>query len=361
MDKESKDFLYNLLMTPSPTGSEQQIQKLIRERMVNYAEEIRTDLHGNLIVALNTKAKRRVMLAGHCDQIALMVRYISPDGYLYVSALGGIDITVLFGSRVTVVTKKGNINGVIGKKPIHLIKREDRELVSKLEKVWVDIGAKDEKSAREFVELGDPIVFKPEVSYLNDDLIVAPGLDDRVGVFTVMEVMKLCHKKKLNVGLYCVSTVQEEIGLRGAHTSAYSVQPEVGIAVDVTFSTDNPGSEGSQAPPIKLGSGPVIIRGPNINSEVEASMFKIAKKNKINTQVAITSRPLGNDANAIQLSRAGVATGSLGIPSRYMHTQVEVCSLQDLNDSIKLLSNFVQSITPEDDFIPKVALIEQGH
>jgi tetrahedral aminopeptidase len=353
MDKESKDFLHTLLMTPSATGSEQQIQAVIRERMKKYADEIKTDLHGNVIVGLNVKAKRRVMLAGHCDQIGLMVRYISNEGYLYVSALGGIDITVLFGSIVTVVTKNGPIDGVIGKKPIHLVRREDRELVSKLEKVWVDIGARDDKHAKELVQLGDPIVFKPNVSYLNDDFIVAPGIDNRVGVFTVMEVLRQCHGKKLNVGLYSVSTVQEEVGLRGAHTSAFTVKPEIGIAVDVTFSTDNPGTEGSQAAPVKLGGGPVILKGPNINPEVENKLTRIAKKSKITTQISVTCRPLGNDSNAIQLSRGGVATASIGIPSRYMHTQVEVCSIKDLTSAVKLLADFIQSISQKDDFTPK--------
>ncbi len=350
---DSKDFLHSLLLTPSPTGHEQPVQRLVRKRMKDYADSIETDLHGNVICALNPKASRKVMLAGHCDQIGLMVRHISNDGYIFVSALGGIDVGVLHGSRVTVHTDKGSVEGVIGRKPIHAQSAEERDKTKNdIDRIWIDIGAKNKRDAERRVRIGDVATFHLAVLDLGNGLISAPGLDDKVGLFVAMEVLRLCSKKKLNVGLYAVSTVQEEVGLRGAQTSAYGINPEVGIAIDVTHASDNPGNENSKATPCKLGSGPTISAGPNINPVVERMLRDSAKKTKSAFQIAPTTRPLGNDANTIQVARGGVAAAAIGIPNRYMHTQAEVCSYKDLELAIKILAHFVTSITPKTDFRP---------
>jgi endoglucanase len=349
----SKDFLHKLLQTPSPTGAEQPIQRIIRDRMKQYADSIETDLHGNVIVALNPKAERKIMLAGHCDQIALMVRHITSDGFLYVSALGGIDVGVLHGARVTVHTEKGPIAGLIGRKPIHAQTSDERDKTKNdIDKVWIDIGAKNKKEAEKMVQIGDAATFELSVLELGNNLISAPGLDDKVGLFVAMETLRMCSNKKLSVGLYAVSTVQEEVGLRGATTSAYSINPEVGIAIDVTHASDNPGNENSKATPCKLGDGPTITSGPNTNPVVERMLKDAAKKTRSPFQPAPSTRPLGNDANTIQIARGGVAAASIGIPNRYMHTQVEVCSYKDLEYAVKILSQFVSSITPKTDFRP---------
>jgi endoglucanase len=187
---------------------------------------------------------------------------------------------------------------------------------------------------------------------MGNGLISAPGLDDKVGLFVAMEVLRICANRKLNVGLYAVSTVQEEVGLRGATTSAYGINPEVGIAIDVTHASDNPGNENPKATPCKLGAGPTICAGPNINPVVEKMLRESAKKTKSAFQIAPSTRPLGNDANTIQVARGGVAAASIGIPNRYMHTQAEVCSYRDLELAIKILVQFVTSITPKTDFRP---------
>lgn len=353
MNPESKKFLFDLLTTASPTGYEQKIQKVIRKRMSSFADKIESDLHGNLLVEINPSAKRKVMLAGHCDQIGLMVKHISNEGFLYVSALGGIDVGVLPGTKVVVYAKDGPIVGVIGRKPIHLQTAEERgKGSSDLEKIWVDVGAKNKKEIEKRIEIGDSITFELSVHELSNDLITSPGLDDKVGVFIVMEALKLCAKSKLSVGLVSVSTVQEEVGLRGARTAAFSVDPEVGIAVDVTHASDNPGQDNNKSVPCKLGSGPCISRGPNTNPVVEKMLIASAKKSKIPYQISPSSALLGNDANAIQVSRGGVATASIGIPNRYMHTQSEVCSLKDLENSAKLLAEFIKSISTKTDFRP---------
>jgi len=350
---DPKQFLHELLMTPSPTGDERRVQRIVRNRMKRYADSIETDLHGNVIVGINTKASRRVMLAGHCDQIALMVRHISNEGYVYVAALGGIDVGVLHGTRVTIHGEKGPIEGVIGRKPIHAQSTEERErLKNDIEKIWIDIGAKNKRDAEKLVKIGDAATFRLEITELANGLISSPGLDDKVGLYVAMEVLRICSSKKLGVALYSVSTVQEEVGLRGAATSAYQINPEVGIAIDVTHATDNPGNENTKATPCKLGGGPTITSGPNTNPVVEQMLKAAAKRAKVPFQPAPSSRPLGNDANTIQLARGGVAAASIGIPNRYMHSQAEICSYKDLEAAIKLLVEFVSSITPKTDFRP---------
>ncbi len=354
MNKESQKFLYSLLETPSPTGFEVPIQKIVKRRMEKYADEISADVHGNLIVALNPGAKRRVMLAGHCDQIGFMVRHIDRHGCIYVDPLGGIDATVVPGTRATIHTGKGPITGVFGRKPIHLQKGEERTRPKyELQKMWIDIGAKDEKEAKKQIEVGDPVTYALEVTELQNGFISSPGLDDKVGLFVVMEALRLCARSKLNVGLFSVSTVQEEVGLRGAQTAAYGIDPDVGIAVDVTFSSDNPGASETKSSPCELGKGPGVYSGPNINPQVNKLLNETAKKKKIPVQPLPSSRLLGNDARAMQATRAGVAAGSIGIPNRYMHTPVEVCHLKDLENSAKLLAEFVKGLTSRTNLIPR--------
>lgn len=354
MQSESKDFLYKLLNTPSPTGFEQPIQRVVKKRMQRYADTIETDVHGNVMVGLNVKAERKVMLAGHCDQIGLMVTYIGDDGFIYISALGGIDPGVLPGSIVTIHTEKGVIDGVIGRKPVHLQSAEERgKGCTEVNKAWIDIGAKNKKEAEKLVRIGDPITFKLGVTELKNGLIASPGLDDKAGLFVVMEALRILSREKLKVALYSVSTVQEEVGLRGARTAAYGIDPLVGIGVDVTFSDDNPGKGANKGVPIKLGGGPVITRGPNINPVVEKMLVEAAKRSKIKYQLEPSPAMLGNDTNAMQITRSGVATASVEIPNRYMHSQVEVCSLSDLENAAKLLAAFVKNVTQRTDFRPR--------
>lgn len=354
MNKESKKFLYDLLKTPSPVGFEEKIQRVVKKRMESYADTIQSDVHGNLTVGINTKAKRKVLLAGHCDQIGFMVKHITDKGYLYLDALGGIDTTVLPGASVTIYGKKGAVPGVFGHVPIHLQPVEKRgKLSTSMTAAWVDIGARDKKDAEKQIEIGDYAIFTPAVTELNNDIITGPGLDNRVGLFVVMEALRLVARGKINVAVYAVSTVQEEVGLRGATTSTYSINPDVGIAVDVTHATDNPAVTDSKQPPCLLGKGPVISRGPNANSRLVKRLFDSSKKGKIPHQIGISGRLFGNDAHTMQISRQGVATAAIGIPNRYMHTQAEACNLKDLENTAKLLAHFIKGLKETTDFKPK--------
>ncbi len=353
MQPEPFDFLHAMLTTPSVTGYEQPVARIVRKRMEPFADRITTDLHGNTIVALNPDAKVRVMLAGHVDQIGLMVRYVNDEGFVYFAAVGGVDLAVLPGSKVTVHGAGGPVDGIIGRKPIHLMKPEERN-GGKLEvtDLWIDIGAKDKAAALAKVGVGDVATYALGVTRLGDDLFAGAGLDDKVGAFVCMEALRLCHERKgeLKVGLYSVATVQEEIGLRGAHTSAFGIDPAVGIAVDVSHATDNPGVDKKQIGEIKVGGGPIVALGPNVNPTV-AKMLLEAGKDRPHQRLAAPG-PTGTDANAMQLSRAGVAAGLIGIPNRYMHTQVELCSLSDLEHAAALIADMVLRITPETDFRP---------
>jgi putative aminopeptidase FrvX len=349
---ESWEFLRRLLETPSVSGYEQPVQEVIRERMARYSDELRTDLHGNVIAVRQPTGTPRVMLAGHCDQIGLMVQHIDDNGYLFFNTIGGFDVMVLIGQRVQVWTKSGPLLGVIARKPIHLMNEEDRRKPPEIHDLWIDIGAKKKKEAAAQVEIGDPVTLALGVQEVQNNLIVSPGLDDKIGSWVVMEALRLLERRQFQAGVYAVSTVQEELGLRGARTSAFGIEPTVGIAVDVTHATDYPGVDPKRTGEVKIGEGPVISRGPNINPVVFKLLVETAKKKRIPHQICGDPRPTGTDANAIQINRAGVATGLVSVPNRYMHSPVEVVSRTDLENCARLLAEFIVALTPETDFTP---------
>ncbi len=352
MHEASLSFLRTLLETPSPSGSERQIQEVVRAWAKPLADEVRTDRHGNVIAVLHPGGQPRIMLAGHCDQIGLMVQYIDDSGFLYVQPIGGWDMQILLGQNLTVWSSQGPVPGVVSRKAPHLLTNEERNKVPQFSDIWVDIGAKDRKDAEAIVTPGDPVTFHLGVQELRNGLLTSPGLDDKVGVWTVMETLRLLHGRPLQAAVYCVSTVQEEIGLRGATTSAYGIHPTVGLAVDVCHATDTPGNDKRQIGDTKLGSGPVLFRGPNINPHVLDRLRTAAQAHEIAVQIKGAPRATGTDANAIQLSRDGVATGLVGIPNRYMHSPVEIVSLNDLDRAARLLAEFCAGVTPQMDWIP---------
>ena len=300
---ESYEFLHQMLTTPSVTGAEQPVARLVRKRMGPFADQITTDLHGNTIVALNPSAPVKVMLAGHVDQIGLMVKHVTDDGFLYFAAVGGVDLAVLPGSKLTVWGTAGPVDAIIGRKPIHLMDAAERDGGKlKISDLWIDIGAKDKAAALAKVQVGDVVTYALGVSRLGDDrdLIAGPGLDDKVGAFVVMEALRLCHERRgeLKVGVYAVATVAEEIGLRGARTSAYGIDPQIGIAVDVCHATDNPAADKKMHGDVKVGGGPVISIGPNINPRVAELLLAAGKAADRPHQRQAAAGATGTDANA---------------------------------------------------------------
>src|SRR5205085_355018 len=231
-----------LLETPSPSGYERAIQDVVRDWAKQYADEVRTDRHGNVIATLRPKKARgdapRVMLAGHCDQIGLMVQHVDSDGFLYVQPIGGWDMQILLGQYLTVLGRDGPITGVISRKATHLLTNEERNKVPQFTDVWVDIGVKNREEAERLVRPGDAVTLALGVRELRNNLIASPGLDDKVGLWTAMEALRLLRDRPLQFEVHAVSTVQEEVGLRGAATSAYGIHPTVGIAVEVCHLED---------------------------------------------------------------------------------------------------------------------------
>jgi endoglucanase len=352
MQDSSLAFLKALLETPSPSGYEHAIQDVVRSWARPYADEVRTDRHGNVIAVRNPEGQPRVMLAGHCDQIALMVQHVDDNGYLYVQPIGGWDVQILLGQHLSVWTKDGPVSGVVARKATHLLTNEERNKVPQFTDLWVDVGAKDRKEAEELVTPGDPVTFALGYRGLRNGLAAAPGMDDKVGVWAVMEALRLLHDRPLRAAVFCVSTVQEEVGLRGATTSTYGIRPAVGVAVDVCHATDTPGNDKKLLGDTRLGAGPVLFRGPNINPRVFERLHEAAKAREVAVQVRGAPRPTGTDANVMQLSRDGVATGLVGIPNRYMHSPVVVVSLDDLTHAAALLAEFCAAVTPQLDWTP---------
>ncbi|MCX5757363.1 MAG: M42 family metallopeptidase [Candidatus Hydrogenedentes bacterium] len=352
MRKESLEFLKQLVTTASPSGFEENVQKVCRAYVEPYVDKVYKDVHGNQYAVRNPDAALRVMLAGHVDEIGLMVNNVDDKGFIAFVAIGGVDPAVLAGQRVTIHGAKGSVQGVIGRTAIHLTDQEDRGKALKMHQMWIDIGAKNKKDAEKVIAIGDPVTTDAGFISLRDDKVVARGFDDRIGAFVIIEAMRLLEKRKIDCAVYCVTTVAEEIGLRGAITSSYGCHPHAGIAVDVGHATDYPSADVKRHGEGKIHGGPMIARGPNINPIVHRQLIGIAKSKKIPYQVAAEPRGTGTDANAIQLSRGGVAAALVSIPNRYMHSPVELISLQDAENTARLIAEWIASLKSTINFIP---------
>lgn len=357
MRKESLKFLEKLLNAPSPSGYEQPAQRVFREYVAPFCDELTTDVMGNVLGRISGKGKDlpRVMIVGHTDEIGLQVKYIDDKGFLYFAAVGGVDAHLTPGKRVNVHTTAGPLPGVIGKKPIHLMDTKDRETVVKLEAQYIDIGAADKKTAQKLVRVGDAVTFESSFTRLQGDRVASRGFDDKAGCFVVAEVLRLvaASGKKLPLDLYGVSSVQEEIGLRGGTTSCYTINPDVGICVEVDFATDQPDVEKKHNGEVALGKGPILARGANINPHLFELLQSSAEKEKISVQHTATPRATGTDANVMQISRGGVATALVKIPLRYMHTPVETISLGDLEGAARLIVAALSKISSREEFVPR--------
>ena len=353
MEQKQLEFLKTLVETPGVSGYEEAVQQVVRDYAEAFCDTMTTDLHGNLILCKNPDAPVRVMLAGHADQIGLIVSHINDDGFIYTQTVGGWDPQQLIGQRMTIWSETGPVNGVIARKPIHLLDDAERKKVVKTKDLWIDIGARSKEDA-EVVRIGDQVTFQLGFQELINGRANSPAMDNRTGVWVVVETLRRCAEAGIECGLYAVATVQEEIGLRGAKTAAHAVDPHIGIAVDVTHATDCPTIDKNQNGDISLGGGPVILRGPNINPEVNARLNSIAQSNDLPIQHKALGRAAPNDSNALQVTRSGVAAGILAIPNRYMHSAVETIELSDLDHAATLLAKFVQTVSDQTDFIPSV-------
>ncbi|MDC3418289.1 M20/M25/M40 family metallo-hydrolase [Aquibacillus salsiterrae] len=349
MKLTNQDFLMQLLKTPSPSSMEMTIQKTWINYVQTFAEEIITDNAGNAIGVINKDAPFKVLLAGHCDEIALVINRIDDQGYLYFDKMGGINPKAAIGMKVEVLGFNKKITGVIGVNAQHHggIKNDFG-----LEDLFIDCGAQSKKEIEDFVQIGDLAVYKRYPEILMDRYIAGRGLDNRTGAFIVAEVLRQLSQKSINVGVYAASTVNEETNMGGAYFAAAGINPTMAIACDVTFATDYPGVNKNKYGDVRLEGGPVLAKGAPINIKMNRLLEQTAKKLKMNVQYELTSRNTGTDADRMRLTGNGVPVSLVSLPLRYMHSPVETASIKDISEEIELLVTMIETLSGTESLNP---------
>ena len=342
-------FLTDLLHARSPSGFETEAQAVFDHYVKPAADTYENDALGNRIATLHPDGDPVLMLAGHIDELGLMITYVNKDGFLYFETIGGHDRTVISGRRVIIQTAAGLVKGVTGKRAVHLMDEGDRKKSPEIHEIWIDIGASSKKEALGRVGIGDVATYDHEFDLIHGSIGAARAFDNKVGAYIVGETLiRLSKEKKLAAKVVAVATTQEEIGVRGATTSGYSTDPQLALVVDVGHATDHPDCDNRKYGETTLSGGPIILRGPNMNPKVTDALIKAAKKLKIPYQMDTDARPTGTDARAIQMARGGVATGLVSVPLRYMHTPSEVVDLEDVENCVRLLVEFAKGLTKGD-------------
>jgi len=348
---EYPPFLRELLEAKSPTGHEFAAQQVVDRHVAKAAKVYRKDRIGNRIAETAGKGGPTLLLAGHIDEIGLILSHVDDKGYLYFDFLGGHDQVIPSGRRVHILTKHGPVLGVTGKRAVHLMSPEDRRKVPERHDMWIDIGVANRAEALSVVRIGDPVVYVDGPEMLRGSLAVARAFDDKAGAYAVMEAfLRLSRERALAARVVSVATTQEEIGTRGAQVAAQGVNPDVSITVDVTHATDHPDADNRKFGRFALSGGPVIGRGPNINPLVFDRLVAAAEKLDIPYQIQAEPRPTGTDARAIQMANAGVACGLVSIPLRYMHTPGEIVDLRVVEQLVQILVQFAKDLRKGDRF-----------
>lgn len=373
MDERSLSFLKRLLDTPGPSGFEAAPARLWRAEARAFGAAVSSDVHGNSFATLNPGGSPRVMLAGHVDEIGVMIVHVDDDGYLYFAPIGGWDSQVLVGQRVVMLGKEGTgegvgvggtegmagvplVTGVIGKKAIHVMKPEERDRASKITDLWIDIGASSKAEALERVRVGDAGVIATQVLEFPNGRIVSRSIDNRIGAFVVLEALRrLAAAPGFSASVTAVATTQEEIAHTGggARTSAFALEPDAAVVVDVTHATDFPGMEKKEIGDFKLGGGPVLSRGSAVSRVVFDQLVRAAEAGAIPYAIEASPRFTSTDADAIFTTRRGIATGLVSVPCRYMHSPNEMVSLADLDRAAELLAAWIRLLDRSTSFIPE--------
>lgn len=343
-------FLVDLLSARSPSGYEGEAQAVFDRHVKPSSHAYARDALGNRIATLNPEGDPVLMLAGHMDELGLIITYVNKQGFLYFDTIGGHDRSVISGRRIIIQTARGRIKGVTGKRAIHLLKEEEKKKVPETHEIWIDIGARSQEEALARVDIGDVATYDQDFELLHGSVGVARAFDNKAGAYIVGETLvRLAReKKKLAAKVVSVATAQEEIGVRGATTAVYTVNPHIAVAVDVGHATDHPDCDPRRFGDVKLGGGPILCRGANVNPRVFDLLAKAAARLDIPHQFEADPRPTGTDARAIQMGRGGVATGLISIPLRYMHTPSELVDLNDVEHAVALLVEFSRSLKKGD-------------
>jgi len=352
LTSDSIDFLKKLLDTPGPSGFEEAPARIWRAEAQKFAT-VSADVAGNSIAVVNPNAGGpTIMLAGHIDEIGVIVNYIDDDGYVYIGPIGGWDPQVFVGQRIRFTGRDGDVYGVVGKLPIHLIRPDERDKAVKMRELWVDIGAKDKAEAQARISVGDAGVIDARALELPNRRLISRSIDNRIGAFTVLEALRRYAEQPGSAKVVAVATAQEEIAYHGggALIGASSIAPQMAIVVDVTFATDHPNVEKKEHGEAKIGGGPVITRGAVISPVVARLLRETAEKKGIPFTMHAAGRDTGTDADAIHIAREGVATGLVSIPNRYMHSPNEMISLDDVDHVAELIAETCRSVDAKTDF-----------
>ena len=349
MDERSKQFLFDLLLSASPSGFEEPAARIWRAEAETFADEVSVDSNGNSVARLRGSGPK-VIVEGHIDEIGLMISYVDDDGFVWFNPIGGWDDQILTGQRVRILGSNGSVPGVVGRRPAHLLSSEDRGKASKIKELWIDIGAASGTEARGRVMIGDPIVIEQPIVDLGNNRIAGRGVDNRMGAWVALETLRALSSDRPAADVYAVAAVQEEINFNGARTSAFALAPDVAIVLDVTHATDHPDADKRGQGEIRVGGGPVLARGSAVNPLVYQKLAEVARANSIAFAVEATPRSTGTDADAIAPARSGVPTGIVSIPNRYMHSPNEVISLDDLDAAVRLIALFVNELGSSVDF-----------
>ncbi len=340
------DVLRDLLTAPGPSGYEERAADAFRRACEGFGAEVTGDVIGSTVARVKgTGGGPTVAVIGHIDEIGLIVHHIDDDGFLWFSGVGGWDPVILVGQRVVIDTREGPVRGVVGKKPIHLLKDEEKTKAPKLDALHVDIGAKDGDDARARVAIGDVAVIEGEPVELPNDRVVSRAMDNRLGCYVAYEAARLVSEAGGAPGDVCaVAVTQEEITFGGAYTTAYSLRPDIAIVVDVTFATDAPGTDEKELGKHPFGSGPQITRGSTLHPVVTDRLLEAGDAEDIPYTVMASSRATWTDADAFHVSRAGIPTGLVSVPLRYMHSPVEMCQLDDVHNTARLIAAFARRL-----------------
>jgi endoglucanase len=345
------EFLRALLTAPGPSGYEQAPAAVFRDAAQAFAEVTHDSVGSTVARVKGTGDGPVVAVVGHIDEIGLIVHHIDDDGFLWFKGVGGWDPVILVGQRVEIATREGTVPGVVGKKPIHLLKEEERKKVPELRNLHIDIGAADGDEARSLVRIGDVAVIEGEPVELPNRRVISRAMDNRLGCYVAFEAARLVGEAGGAPGDMCaVAVTQEEITFGGAYTTAYSLRPDVAIVVDVSFETAAPGTEEKELGRHKFGSGPVITRGSTLDPVVFEQLVAAAEADSIPFTLEASSRATGTDADAFHISRAGIPCGLVSIPLRYMHSPVEMVQLDDVENAAKLIAAFARRLSADVDF-----------
>lgn len=345
-------FLKRLLDTPGPSGYEGPPAEVWRREASTFAAEVSRDAHGNSFAVVHPQGSPTIMLAGHIDEIGVIVTHVDDDGFLSIGPIGGWDPQVLVGQRLRFRGREGEVLGVVGKKPIHLMKPEEREKASKFSDLWVDIGATTRAEATARVEVGDAGVLDAPALELPNGRLVSRSIDDRIGAFVVLEALRRYAAAPGPARVVAVATTQEEIGYQGggALPVAYRLAPAMAIVVDVTFATDHPGADKKEVGDHRLGGGPVLSRGSVVSPVAFRLLRDAADRTGVPYTLHAAGRQTSTDADGIHHAGPGVATALLSVPNRYMHSPNEMVSLEDLDRAAGVIATACTLVSPETDF-----------